>query len=403
MKIIIKIFLIALLFCNANIYAQKDYKNYYKGISEFYNNNYESSINYFTVEINTDSEDYLNYLARGNAYFNNNQYNEAITDYKKAQKLKPEISNYLLAIAYAKLNNIDSSIYFLTKNLESIQKVTKSEILTNDNFDKFKTYEKWNLFLKEDNFTKIDLLFNDANYEIEKENYIEALEITNQILSKNKKNYKAIALKANIYEITKNYASAVKYYEKAVKLNSTNLETQAKLANAYYLNKDYKKSSETYNFLISKNAKELNYYLQRAKSNFELKNYELALDDIKLYTTYFYNDFEAQYLYSQILFDNEQFLESVKILNSLIEKNTTNSQYYLARGNAFLNANSYQLAINDYGIALDLAPSLTQIYFNLGLAKKGIGDMEGACNEWNKAIQNGDYKANNYIIENCKK
>jgi len=402
MKIIIKIFFASLLFFTINIFAQTDNQYYFKGISEFAYNNYLLAIQDFTTAINQAPEDYSNYLARANAYYANNQYKEAITDYKKAQSLKSDISNFLIAKAYAKTNNIDSSIYFLQKNLESSSKILKSEMLTEDAFDVFKNTEKWNNFLNQDNFSANDLLFNDANYKIETGKYLEALEIANIMISKNKKKHKAYVLKAQIFELTNNYKSAIDCYEKATKISVNNIDYQTKLANSYLMAENYKKAVESYNFLIEKNPKELNYYLQRAKANYGAKNYSTALDDIKLYNTYFYNDKESMFLYSEILYQNQEYLEAIKILNSLIEKNNTVSKYYVARANAFYKANSYKLAINDFSTALDLNPTETEVYINRGLAKKEIDDLEGACNDWNTAVEKGNYKANNYIIENCR-
>jgi tetratricopeptide (TPR) repeat protein len=82
--------------------------------------NYDCKIYYFTKAIQLNPKYVDAYLKRGESYFNKNQINEALFDYKKVLELKPDYAE-----AYAQRgricqerNNIEKSLEFFTKSIE---------------------------------------------------------------------------------------------------------------------------------------------------------------------------------------------------------------------------------------------------------------------------------------------
>ena len=41
-------------------------------------------------------------------------------------------------------------------------------------------------------------------------------------------------------------------------------------------------------------------------------------------------------------------------------------------------------------------------YYNRGLTKWQLGNKEGACNDWKKAFELGDYESGKIFSENCQ-
>lgn len=81
---------------------------------------------------------------------------------------------------------------------------------------------------------------------------------------------------------------------------------------------------------------------------------------------------------------------------------------YSFRGNARSKMRRYNDAIDDFDKALDMQPddimeysNWVRNYFNRGVAKYYLDDLDGACRDWNKALELGFGQAHDYIMEYC--
>ena len=116
---------------------------------------------------------------------------------------------------------------------------------------------------------------------------------------------------------------------------------------------------------------------------------------------------------------------------------TTQVDYFLARGNARLTAVDYEGATKDFtkviqldpnkaeayllramikvykkeftddavadlNKAIQLDPNLAKAYYNLGVISFVRNDHEGACNYWKKAADMGLSQAKDYLKMHCK-
>jgi hypothetical protein len=127
-----------------------------------------------------------------------------------------------------------------------------------------------------------------------------------------------------------------------------------------------------------------------------------AIEYISTYTKYFTYDNKAMFLQAQINFDAGNYLETIKIINKLFEQTKATPEYYHLRAIAYLNANSYQLAYNDFSMCLDLNPTLTDNYYYRGIASLKMQQINNACADWYSAIEHKDYRANDYYYQYCK-
>lgn len=82
---------------------------------------------------------------------------------------------------------------------------------------------------------------------------------------------------------------------------------------------------------------------------------------------------------------------------------------YAFRGNAYSKKGLYNDAIGDFDRALSLEPknimdysNWVKNYFNRGVSKYYLDDMNGACKDWNKALELGFGQAHDYVLEYCE-
>ena len=92
-----------------------------------------------------------------------------------------------------------------------------------------------------------------------------------------------------------------------------------------------------------------------------------------------------------------------------IRPNTKDFMLFSYMGNAQSKLHRYNDAIASYDRALQLKPddvldysNWVRNYFNRGVTKYYMNDMNGACNDWNKALEMGFGTAYQYIQEYCK-
>lgn len=100
----------------------------------------------------------------------------------------------------------------------------------------------------------------------------------------------------------------------------------------------------------------------------------------------------------------EYFQKALKI-----NPGTQDFMLYSFKGNAFSKRKMYNDAIADFDKALSLHPNdildysnWVRNYFNRGVAKYYLSNMQGACRDWNKALELGFGQAHDYVIEYCE-
>jgi tetratricopeptide (TPR) repeat protein len=79
------------------------------------------------------------------------------------------------------------------------------------------------------------------------------------------------------------------------------------------------------------------------------------------------------------------------------------------RGNARSKMRRYNDAIDDFDKALDMQPNdimdysnWVKNYFNRGVSKYYLDDLDGACRDWNKALELGFGQAHDFIMDYCE-
>lgn len=199
-------------------------------------------------------------------------------------------------------------------------------------------------------------------------------------------------LKGFYYAHTFNPKTLKPDYENAIILLNSALLIDPKYAPFYYNRSDYKlKSKQHLSSLLDINkAIELDnstdlYYHQRAIIRFVMGDFRPALNDI----------------------------------NQAIEIKASSNIYFQFRGNIFYNLKKYSRSYEDYSIAINLifeqitktdekiiSSSLLNLQLRQTLLLRGMASVQGnkpfdGCDDFSKALQMGEKKANNYIRQYC--
>lgn len=252
-----------------------------RGISYKITGNYEQAINDLSKVLTVYKSLSWAYFSRGESYMVINQYDKALNDFQKFCYLNPIEYNpiyYTISKCYSKLQQIDSSKFYLDKYLK----------LDSALFNQKYYYNKKVIFVNES--------YIDSKYD----KY--ALEIS-KIINISPKNIETLYLRGSIYLKNVMYNLAIDDYTKCIDYLSNDLTLKNRISNniclyelskrrgvAYFLNKKYDRAIEDFQFLLKENeddiiaAKKIAdcYFLKQDYFN-AIKYYDIITKDSSLY------------------------------------------------------------------------------------------------------------------------
>ncbi len=121
--------------------------------------------------------------------------------------------------------------------------------------------------------------------------------------------------------------------------------------------------------------------------------------------------FENYYNWGILKYQMGDWPSAIDYFNEALKVNPEPDDFliYSFRGNARSKMRQYNDAISDFDKALDMIPSdimdysnWVRNYFNRGVAKYYLDDLEGACKDWNKALELVFGQAHDYLMEYCE-
>ena len=152
------------------------------------------------------------------------------------------------------------------------------------------------------------------------------------------------------------------------------------------------------------NAETFEFYYERAYKKGEKGDHNGSISDftkaIEIYPTFA----EAYYNRGVIKLKLKDHNGSISDFTKAIEINPTYEEAYYNRGTvkALYLSDEYG-AISDFTKAIEINPNDTAYYLNRSIAKEGIGDIKGACEDAKKAVSLGNTASDikSWIRDNC--
>ncbi|MBI5218386.1 MAG: tetratricopeptide repeat protein [Bacteroidia bacterium] len=363
---------------------------------------YDIAVAALSSAIEFKKKDQNLYIQRGECLYKTGRYDEAIRDFIKADSLEPACSGIQLARCFTITGNNERAFYFLEASLKSKFKPQQRIIKLDKAFDKLQPTKEWKKLWKTEWYTSAENSMAEAEYYIGLKKYNKALEITDDILIKQKKNHLVHALRAKALMAVKDYENAATGFSDAIQTKPYQAEYYNGRAEAYFNMEKYKKSLEDYNKCIELNPLNLKYYRDRAIAESKLLQYDEAIADMEKYLKYYEDDKEAIYNCGMIYFEKKEYLGALPYFNRLLEKNKKEVKYFTARGNTYLASSACKYAEQDFTQALDLDPKISTVLFNRGIARFSQGNKKGACRDWEKARNLKIMEAEDYLMKNCR-
>ena len=322
------------------------------------------------------------------------QYAEAARYYTAADKAMAGTSKLKTAKSYTLAAMYDSAFASLTAYCNIQDRVSSAKIAADPDFEPLKSDSRWQNVLNQRDINPYQKDLESAEHLINTHRNGDAFVILNQVIKKHPSAHRAWYLRASAYYNDGNFKSALSDMEHAVKLRSRNSLYLNTMAEILFAQNKYSKAVETWIMAIKADEMAVDGFLGAAKSLLKSKDYQGAEKYSRLYLLMFQNNVEAVSVLSESLACQGDCVSALRVLNTMPAKNAA---FYRSRGIIYLQSETYQFAIDDFNRAIDLDRTLFDIYLHRGLAYYMLGKKDDAKRDWNTAVKNRVYKANDYL------
>lgn len=370
--------------------------NYYKALGyRQYNNNDSALLILSNCQNNPSCK-----MLKAEILYKNGDFNSALNELKRSYDISPEKSSILLARIYSNLGFAEESVYWLEKHFEHKNVLSYSEIISFDEFDQINRSSEWRKFWDTPHYSKNVEKLYEADYLIKTGDYNQAIKIL-EAESFGSREYIKNTLLAKIYYDEGTINAALRSVNLAL-ADKPNYDKALELK--YLISVVSNNYTDAYNVglnLIRLSPENPENLLRYTESCLMIgKNIE-ALKYVNIYCNCFPKNEEALYLKTRILVNEKDYRNALISLNKLVLLNPSKKEYFVLRGTAYYNLESWQFAREDFAMALDIDPKLVDVMYMTGVCWHELGFDSKACRWWQKAAGQNHRNAAKMLFRYC--
>lgn len=340
---------------------------------QYENGNLDEAIVNYTKAITADINNSKYYNARGVAYFAQQEYYKAISDFMKALEINPVdyLACYNLAYSKYKLSDFSGALTDISKSLTM-------------NAEYCESYNLKGLIYNNQQVLDSALVNFQKAFKCDTTNFTYSYNI------------------AYIFYTEKEYAIALEYFDKSLLLGNNDIDLYNYIGNTYDALGDFDSAIEfhTKNIAEGDSTDYIPFY-NRSLSYYKKGDYNLALADLQ--TAYNLDSTDVDLIINLAKTEDKlnNITKAAKYFDMAIEMTPTNAGFYDLRANFHERNKNTESAIQDYTISISLYPEDCEIYFSLGKLYLDINNIEKANQSFAKSLSLGCEKAGEFV--NSKK
>ena len=368
------------LFDKAIKYTERPKYFYVRGNAYYELENYQNAIKDYNKATSLNPS-YVNvYFNRGMAYFDQQNYDEAIDDFTQVLRLKPQDDE-----AYDRRGLVYYESQNYSKAIEDFTQVIK---LRPNDVDAYEAYEIRGLAKQANN----DLQGAMADY--------------TQMVNIQPDGIGGYHRRGRARFFLGDYQGSVDDYSQVIKIDPKNEDAYARRCSTYLNLAEYEKAVSDCTEAIKIVPKNGMAYNNRCIAYLNLKEYQKSISDctqrieLEPQNPEGYTNRGAAYV------QDKQLQKAIEDYTQAIGLRPNQAEAYSNRGNIYSEQKEYQQAIADYIQAIRLNPKYARAYYNRGLVRVKMGDIKGAISDFEKAAKlyleqghTGGYKDAKYQIE----
>ena len=145
-------------------------------------------------------------------------------------------------------------------------------------------------------------------------------------------------------------------------------------------------ASAAYSQLINMETDDPELFMLRAECYRKTGEREKAMTDITKYLTFNQESKAALRLAGKIESSVGNNLRALEYFSENLRLHPNDPECYIDRGNSYFLSKSWQWAINDFSMSLDLDPGNSDAWLSKGIALVNSGKTEDACHDFRKVV-----------------
>jgi tetratricopeptide (TPR) repeat protein len=363
---------------------------------------FDQAIELLSVAI-ANQHDSRFFTERAEAKLLRGDYSASIDDFNSANSITQYSGEYGLARIYALKGNAATSLNHLEMNLKSAFRKTEKDILLDPAFAKIENSSEWRLFWKKEWFPVFDRRISEIEYYVKAGKTDDARSVLAD-LARDYSGHQSVLYADAIIKISAGKpAEAMKSLSDLLVADPGNEKYLRALAGAQSTASNPAGASVTYTRLINLEIPDAELFMLRAECYRKTGEKEKAMADIIKYLSLYPENKTALSLAgrTESAFGNN--LKALEYFSENLRLHPNDPECYADRGNSYFLSKSWQWAIKDYSMSLDLDPENSDIWLSKGMALVNSGKTEDACFDFRRSFALGNKKAVEYISKYCIK
>ena len=396
-----KILLITAFFvCSMVITGQKPVDYLMKSKALIEQGKSDDAVSILTQALETFRESSI-YLGRAEAFMAKGDYSSAINDLNSANKIAPSSGEYGLARIYGLKSNAATSIYHLESCLKSSYRKSEKDILLDPAFSLIENKPEWRQFWKKEWFGAVEKDMAEIEYEVSTGNINEAKTILTDLSGNYPGNSSINYAGALISFAETKYGETIKSLTSLLAEEPENEKALRLLAKTEEASGNYAGASSTYTKLLDLNIPDPELLMLRAECYRKTGVMIKAKEDVAKYLDLYPGNKKALGFAGKIESATGDNIQALTYFSENLKLHPNDPECFIDRANAYFVSKSWDLAIKDYSMSLDLQPGNSDAWLNKGISLVNSGKKEDACFDFRKSFNLGNRKATEYISRYC--
>ncbi len=343
-------------------------------------------------------EQQLYYFVKGNCAYQLGDLETAIQLFNQVERLNRGAAALELARCYKLKDDYTQMFKYLAEHLNSSKKMPRKEIMLDPVFSDLDRDREWIRFWSDSWYDENEDIIAEAQYQIKQNDLDETF--WNDLIKKYDDNAAVLALIVQYYQLTGESSKADQTIEKAINIDPDNLDINIQYGDYLMENKAYDNSVQVFNRMISQHPYEIRLYLHRVLAIFKSGQSNRGVEEISRLGKLGIDASGMYFLLARELISDNP-VTAIEYLDQVLSNKPTAPAFNL-RAKAQHALGDDQEAISDLAMSLDIDPKQPNVYFFRAELRLKTGDNDGACYDWQHALQLGHRKAADMLYKYCK-
>ena len=343
------------------------------------------------------------FLNRAEAFMARGDYSQAINDYNSANSVSPGSGEYGLARIYALKGDAATAVYHLELCLGSEYRRTEKEIMLDPSFSLVENRPEWRQLWRRDIYSSVEKGIAEIEYNLSTGNVSDAKTVFEGLSGSYPGNDALAYAGALISFSEKKYPESLKTIEGLLADEPGNDKYLRLLALTQEASGNPAGASSTYTKLIAAGTSDSELLLLRAECYRKTGETDRALGDVEKFLGLYPGDKKALSRAGKLSAASGDNLKALTYFSENLRLHPNDAECYIDRANSYFVSKSWDFAVKDYSMALDLQPGNPDAWLNMGIVRLSMGKKDDACFDFRKAFGQGNKKAAEYLSKNCIK